>query len=96
MKEIFLAAIQKLAVEIPQITKEVAQEIHVTKDDLVATAAGGVTGTIYGFTQNDIAAIMTILIGGSVILHKLSLIFIALHKHFTQIKYMKEQTNEES
>jgi len=69
---------------------EIGNEVHVTKDDLIAGSGGIFTGGIWGFTQNEVAGIMTILIGSVIILHKFILIFCVLHKHLLETRQLKK------
>lgn len=69
-----------------EIVNGTFKEIMLNKSDLPAAAGGTVTGTIWGLTQNEIAGIMTILIGCSIILHKLVLVWIAIREHKINIR----------
>lgn len=66
---------------ISDVTNETIKEIILDKSDFPGVIGAAATGTVYGLTQSEIAAIMTIMIGISVIAHKIVLIWIALKEH---------------
>ena len=67
---------------------ETIKEIILDKSDLPGAAGASVTGTIWGLTQSEVAAVMTILIGIAIIAHKFVLIWIALKEH--KLKFFKK------
>jgi len=73
------------------LLEEIKEAIHVTKDDGIAIAGGSTTGGIWGYTQNEIAGLMTIIIGGAIVLHKLVLICITVHRHFVEVKKIQKE-----
>jgi len=71
---------------------EIKEAIHLTKDDAIAASGASITGGVWGLTQNEIAGYMTIAIGGAVLIHKLVLICIAVHRHFVEVKILKKDS----
>jgi len=62
------------------------KQIALDKSDFPAGIGMTATGTIWGLTQSEVAALMTIGIGLTIMAHKIVLIYIALNEHRIKIR----------
>jgi hypothetical protein len=74
--------------------KEVLKESTVTKGDIPAAVGIATTGTIWGATANEWAAISTVVIMATVVIQKVFSMWLEYHRYKMEVKNVQTKSKK--